>query len=50
MIFSSSALENIRYGKPEATDAEVHAAAHAAFAHEFIQDLPEGYKIGRAHV
>lgn len=43
VIFSSTALENIRYGKPEATDAEVHAAAHAAFAHEFIQDLPEGY-------
>ena len=43
VIFSSSALENIRYGKPEATDDEVKAAAHAAFAHEFITDLPEGY-------
>jgi ATP-binding cassette subfamily B protein len=43
VIFSSSALENIRYGKPEATDAEVHAAARAAFAHEFIEALPEGY-------
>ena len=43
VIFSSSAMDNIRYGKPEATDAEVMAAAHAAFAHEFITDLPEGY-------
>jgi ATP-binding cassette subfamily B protein len=43
VIFSSTALENIRYGKPDATDAEVRAAAQAAFAHEFIQDLPEGY-------
>jgi ATP-binding cassette, subfamily B, bacterial len=43
VIFSSSALENIRYGKPDATDAEVKAAAHAAFAHEFITALPEGY-------
>lgn len=43
VIFSSSAMENIRYGKPGATDAEVKAAAHAAFAHEFIEALPEGY-------
>ena len=43
VIFSSSAMDNIRYGKPEATDAEVMAAAHSAFAHEFITDLPEGY-------
>ncbi len=43
VIFSSSALENIRYGKPDATDAEVRAAAQAAFAHEFISDLPQGY-------
>lgn len=43
VIFSSSAIENIRYGKPGATDAEVKAAAHAAFAHEFIEVLPEGY-------
>jgi ATP-binding cassette subfamily B protein len=43
VIFSSSALENIRYGKPEASDAEVVAAAKAAFAHEFIEALPEGY-------
>jgi len=43
VIFSSSALENIRYGKPEATDAEVQVAAKAAFAHEFITALPQGY-------
>ncbi len=42
-VFSTSALENIRYGRPEASDAEVHAAARAAFAHEFISALPEGY-------
>jgi ATP-binding cassette subfamily B protein len=42
-IFSTSALENIRYGKPQATDAEVMAAAKAAFAHDFITALPEGY-------
>ena len=43
VIFSTSALENIRYGKPQASDAEVKAAAQAAFAHEFISALPEGY-------
>ena len=43
VIFSTSALENIRYGKPEATDDEVRAAAKAAFADEFINALPEGY-------
>jgi ATP-binding cassette subfamily B protein len=43
VIFSSSALENIRYGNPQASDAQVHAAAQAAFAHEFITALPEGY-------
>jgi ATP-binding cassette subfamily B protein len=43
VIFSSSALENIRYGKPDASDEEVKAAANAAFAHEFITALPEGY-------
>jgi ATP-binding cassette subfamily B protein len=42
-IFSTSALENIRYGRPEASDAEVVAAARAAFAHDFISALPEGY-------
>jgi len=42
-VFSTSALENIRYGRPEASDAEVMAAAQAAFAHDFITALPEGY-------
>ena len=43
VIFSTSALENIRYGKPGASDEEVHAAAKAAFADGFITALPEGY-------
>jgi ATP-binding cassette subfamily B protein len=43
VIFSSSALENIRYGRPQASDAEVKTAAQAAFADEFISALPEGY-------
>jgi len=42
-VFSSSAMENIRYGKPDATDDEVIAAAKAAHAHEFLLKLPEGY-------
>ena len=42
-VFSTSALENIRYGCPEASDEEVFAAARAAYAHEFISALPEGY-------
>ena len=44
VIFSADAMENIRYGRPEASDAEVIVAAQAAFAHEFITALPEGYK------
>jgi ATP-binding cassette subfamily B protein len=43
VIFSSSALENIRYGRPGASDAEVKAAAQAAFADEFISALPQGF-------
>jgi ATP-binding cassette subfamily B protein len=43
VIFSASALENIRYGRPGASDAEVMAAARGAFAHDFISALPEGY-------
>ncbi|ODU10212.1 MAG: ABC transporter [Rubrivivax sp. SCN 71-131] len=42
-VFSTSALENIRYGRPEASDEEVFAAARAAFADDFIRALPEGY-------
>ena len=44
MIFSTDAMENIRYGRPSASDAEVIAAATAAYAHDFITALPEGYK------
>ncbi|WP_374567061.1 ABC transporter transmembrane domain-containing protein [Ideonella sp.] len=44
VIFSASAMENIRYGRPEASDDEVIAAAKAAFAHEFISALPGGYQ------
>ena len=43
VVFSSSALENIRYGRPGASDDEVMAAAKAAFAHDFIKALPDGY-------
>jgi ATP-binding cassette subfamily B protein len=43
VIFSANALENIRYGRPEASDAEVIAAARMAAAHEFIERLPQGY-------
>lgn len=43
VMFSTSALENIRYGRPQASDEEVKAAAQAAFADEFIARLPEGY-------
>jgi ATP-binding cassette subfamily B protein len=43
VIFSTSAMENIRYGRPSASDDEVMAAARAAFADEFILALPEGY-------
>ena len=43
VIFSTSALENIRYGRPDASDEEVMAAARSAFAHDFIMALPEGY-------
>ena len=42
-VFSTSARENIRYGRPDASDAEVEAAARAAYAHDFIVALPEGY-------
>jgi ATP-binding cassette subfamily B protein len=42
-IFSASAADNIRYGRPDASDAEVIAAAQAAFADEFLRALPQGY-------
>jgi ATP-binding cassette subfamily B protein len=44
VLFAASARENIRYGRPDATDAEVEAAAHAAAADDFIRKLPEGYE------
>lgn len=43
VIFATSAMENIRFGRPDATDDEVIAAAKAAAAHEFLMALPEGY-------
>ena len=43
VIFATSARENIRFGRPEASDAEVEEAARAAAAHDFIVALPEGY-------
>jgi ATP-binding cassette, subfamily B, bacterial len=43
VIFSSSALENIRYGRPGASDEEVISASQAAFAHDFIEALPQRY-------
>ncbi|MEO8187873.1 MAG: ABC transporter transmembrane domain-containing protein [Burkholderiaceae bacterium] len=44
VIFSAGAMENIRYGRPSATDDEVIAAARSAFADDFIRALPEGYR------
>ncbi len=44
VLFSTSIAANIRYGRPEATDEEVEAAAGAAHAHEFILGLPDGYE------
>jgi ATP-binding cassette subfamily B protein len=44
VIFSADALENIRYGRPDASDDEVLAAARAAHAVEFIERLPEGFR------
>jgi ATP-binding cassette subfamily B protein len=43
VIFAATALENIRYGRPDASDADVRAAAQAAAAAQFIEELPEGY-------
>jgi ATP-binding cassette, subfamily B, bacterial len=43
MIFGASARENIRFGRPDATDSEIEAAARAAAADEFIRCLPQGY-------
>lgn len=43
VIFAESARDNIRFGRPDATDAEVEAAAKAAAAHAFLSALPQGY-------
>jgi ATP-binding cassette subfamily B protein len=43
VIFATSVLENVRYGRPEATEAEVRDACDAAFASEFVAQLPQGY-------
>lgn len=43
IIFAASAMDNIRFGNPKASNADVHAAATAAAAHDFISALPEGY-------
>lgn len=43
VIFSANALENIRYGRPDASDEEIKRAAQAAQAHTFIEHLPQGY-------
>jgi ATP-binding cassette subfamily B protein len=44
VLFACSLAENIAYAKPEATEEEIKAAAHAANAHEFIARLPQGYQ------
>lgn len=46
ILFNDTIANNIRYGKPDATDAEVEAAARAAFAHDFIMEMPDGYLTG----
>ena len=43
-IFANSVLENIRFGRPEASDQEVEIAAKKAAAHDFIEKLPQGYQ------
>ncbi|WP_375462143.1 ABC transporter transmembrane domain-containing protein [uncultured Enterovirga sp.] len=43
-IFMGSVLDNIRYGRPDATEADVRRAAEAAAAHGFITDMPDGYR------
>jgi ATP-binding cassette subfamily B protein len=44
VLFAESAMENIRFGRPEASEEEARRAASAAAAHEFIEALPEGYQ------
>ena len=47
MLFHRSLLENVRYGRLEATDDEVQDAARSAHAHEFITSLPDAYDATR---
>jgi ATP-binding cassette subfamily B protein len=44
LLFSGTIADNIRYGREDATDAEVEAAAHVANAHDFIRQFPQGYR------
>ena len=44
LLFSETILDNLRLGRPEATDAEVHRAAQMSGAHEFVAALPDGYR------
>ncbi len=44
VLFSGTIKDNIRYGRPDATDEEVESAARIAEAHDFIMDFPEGYE------
>lgn len=44
MIFAASARDNIRFGRPDASDADVEGAAFAAAAHDFLAALPHGYE------
>jgi ATP-binding cassette subfamily B protein len=52
VLFATTIAENIRYGRPGATDAEVEAAARAANAHGFVSRFPDGYatKVGERGV
>jgi subfamily B ATP-binding cassette protein MsbA len=43
VLFNETIANNIRYGKPDANDAEVEGAARAAFAHDFIMEMPDSY-------
>lgn len=44
ILFNDTIANNLRYGKSSASDAEVEAAARAAYAHDFIMEMPEGYQ------
>ena len=44
VLFATSVMENIRYGRPSASDQEVVEAARLAHAHNFVQEFPQGYQ------